>query len=54
MFPRLDMRHLQMLVAIADTGSVTRAAALLGVTQSALSHRLHEPSGGSMRRSSAG
>lgn len=42
MFPRLDMRHLQMLVAIADTGSVTRAAALLGVTQSALSHRLHE------------
>ena len=42
MFPRLDMRHLQMLVAIADTGSVTRAAALLGVTQSALSHRLRE------------
>ncbi len=42
MFPRLDMRHLQMLVAIADTGSVTRAAELLGVTQSALSHRLHE------------
>lgn len=40
--PRLDIRHLAMLRAIADTGSVTHAAETLGVTQSALTHRIRE------------
>ena len=40
--PRLDVRHLAMLRAIAETGSVTRAADTLGVTQSALTHRIRE------------
>ncbi|MDZ7748538.1 MAG: LysR family transcriptional regulator [Halofilum sp. (in: g-proteobacteria)] len=39
---RLDVRHLAMLRAIADHGSVTHAADRLGVTQSALTHRLRE------------
>lgn len=42
MQPRLEIRHLQMLLAIAETGSVTAAAAKLGVTSSALSHRIRE------------
>ena len=36
----LDIRDLQMVVAIAAAGSVTRAADELHLTQSALSHRL--------------
>ncbi|HEY1078247.1 MAG TPA: LysR family transcriptional regulator [Fontimonas sp.] len=36
----LDMRHLQTLVALAETGSVSRAAERVFVTQSALSHQL--------------
>ena len=40
--PRLDVRHLAMVRAIADTGTVTQAADRLGVTQSALTHRLRE------------
>ncbi len=40
--PRLEVRHLRMLQAMARTGSVTRAAALLGLTQSALSHQIRE------------
>lgn len=40
--PRLEIRHLRMLQAMARTGSVTRAASLLGLTQSALSHQIRE------------
>lgn len=42
MLPRLEMRHLAMLVGIADAPSMSAAAELLGLTQSALSHRLRE------------
>lgn len=42
MGPRLDIHHLQMIVAIAETGSAAEAAQLLGVTPSALSHRIRE------------
>ena len=42
MSPRLDIRHLQMLVEIARTGNVTRAAETIGLTQSALTHRIRE------------
>lgn len=38
--PRVDIRHLAMLQAIADSGNLTRAAGRLFVTQSALSHQL--------------
>jgi LysR family transcriptional regulator for metE and metH len=40
--PRLEIRHLRMLQAMALTGSVTRAASVLGLTQSALSHQIRE------------
>jgi DNA-binding transcriptional LysR family regulator len=36
----LDGRLLKLLMAVVETGSVTRAAARLGVTQSAVSHLL--------------
>lgn len=39
---RLDIGHLAMLRAIADSGTVTHAAAQLGVTQPALTHRIRE------------
>ena len=39
---RLEVRHLAMVRAIAETGSVTRAADQVGVTQSALTRRLRE------------
>ncbi|WP_371501146.1 LysR family transcriptional regulator [Kitasatospora sp. NBC_00374] len=37
----LDVRHLRVLCAIADTGSVRKAAQQLGMTQPALSTQLH-------------
>ena len=40
--PSLDIRHLQMIVALADTPRVTEAAEKLAITPSALSHRLRE------------
>jgi LysR family transcriptional regulator for metE and metH len=36
----LDVRHLRMVTAIAASGSVTRAASTLHLTQSAISHQL--------------
>lgn len=38
----LDLKHWQMLAAIADAGTMHAAADRLGTTQSALSHRLAE------------
>lgn len=42
MKPLLDIRHLQMIQAVTATGRITDAADRLGVTPSALSHRLRE------------
>lgn len=42
MKPLLDLRHLQLIQAIIQTGRITDAAKMLGVTPSALSHRLRE------------
>jgi LysR family transcriptional regulator for metE and metH len=38
----LEIRHLAMLLALAETGSVTQAAIKLGITQSAVTHRISE------------
>ncbi len=40
--PLLDLRHLQMIAMLADTPRVTDAAERLGITPSALSHRIRE------------
>ena len=40
--PRLDIRHLQMIRAIGRTGRIVDAAEELGLTASALSHRIKE------------
>lgn len=40
--PFLDLRHLKMIRAIAEHGRVSDAAEVLGVTSSALSHRIKE------------
>lgn len=39
---RLDIKHWEMLKVIDETGSLRQAAFVLGITQSALSHRLAE------------
>lgn len=39
---RLDFRHLQMISILAETPRVTDAAERLGITPSALSHRIRE------------
>lgn len=36
----IELRHLKAIAALTDTGSVTRAAARLHLTQSALSHQI--------------
>ena len=38
--PFLELRHLRTLAALRDTGALVRAAHLLNVTQSALSHQI--------------
>ncbi len=39
---RLELRYFRLVVAIAETGSITKAADRLFLTQSALSHQLKE------------
>ena len=40
--PRLDLRHLQMIAMLGEAPRVTDAAERLGITPSALSHRIRE------------
>ena len=40
--PALDIKHLEMIAALADTPRVTEAAEKLRITPSALSHRIRE------------
>lgn len=40
--PAVEMRHLRLVAAIAEHGSMTAAASVLNLTQPALSHQLRE------------